>query len=199
MTIGFDLSDKSENILVGYTKWILKWFAIVCVVIVVGFGVSEGWRQYQFQDVPMVAIKCDPEKTMDELPKSFDTKYYLVQRIRKNPLPSALYDPSYHQKSITLTTEPDDYRLLNLFQTIRPFLGTKKEDRTAYAFADFTASKSTGHFIFRDNLQVYTWRKRVDSEGYHMKEVGKCRQITFDEFYAESERGLNEVKSKLKF
>ena len=40
----------------------------------------------------------------------------------------------------------------------------------------------------------------MDSEGgWNMKEVGKCRQITFDEFYAESKRGLNEVKSKLKF
>lgn len=62
MTIGFDLSNKSDNILVGYTKWILKWFAIVCVVIVVVIGGWIGYDKYQNQIVPMIAIECEGEK-----------------------------------------------------------------------------------------------------------------------------------------
>ena len=53
--------------------------------------------------------------------------------------------------------------------------------------------------VTRDNLQVIYWEKYKKSDKWKSEKMGKCRQITFDEFYADSERGLNEAKSKLKF
>jgi len=41
--------------------------------------------------------------------------------------------------------------------------------------------------------------KDKKSDEWKSEFMGKYRQITYDEFYAESERGLNEAKSKLKF
>jgi len=55
------------------------------------------------------------------------------------------------------------------------------------------------HWIVRETLQVIHWMKDKKSDEWKSEFMGKYRQITYDEFYAESERGLNEAKSKLKF
>ena len=193
------MSDKSENILIGYTKWLFKWFAIVCAVIVVGIMGLLGYERYQDQVAPMIAIECTNKKGWDSTNAggSKTKKHYLVQKKRGRSLPYALYRPSYYKNVITLDTSPDDY------WKQYPFDGEKwLEGRTAYSFEP---SWSPGgvvkerHWIFRDNLQVFYWAKDDNTKGWIPKRMGKCRQITFDEFYAESKRGLNERKSKLKF
>jgi hypothetical protein len=199
LTIGFDLSDKSENILISYTKWILKWFAIVCVVFGVGIGGWLGYMEYQDQIVPMVAIECEDEKGFDATAKSGGIKtkrHYLVQKRRKGSSPHALYRPSYYNKQINLDTSPDDYRMQSSFDGT-----TSWEGRSAYTFdpISYSSKIDSGHWIVRDNLQVIFWVKDEKSKKWKSEIMGKCRQITFDEFYAESKRGLNEVKSKLKF
>jgi hypothetical protein len=193
LTRGFDLSDKSENILIGYTKWILKWFAIVCVVIGVGIGGWLGYMEYQNQIVPMIAIECEDEKGIDgTYPGGIKTKrHYLVQKRRKSSSPHVLYRPSYYNETIKLDTSPDDFSEQYLFDGT-----TSWEGRPAYSFGPRYDEK---HWIVRDNLQVIYWTKGEKSEKWKSAKIGKCRQITFDEFYADSERGLNEVKSKLKF
>lgn len=200
MTRVFDLSDKPENILIGYTKWLLKWAAIVCVVISVGIGGWLGYMEYQDQIVPMIAIECEDEKGFDSTAHSGGIKnkrHYLVQKIRKRSSPHALYRPSYFNETITLETSPDDYWKQYPFDDTSSWKG-----RPAYTFIppsyDDRYGKK-GHWIVRDNLQVIFWTKGEKSEKWKSEIVGKCRQITFDEFYAESKRGLNEVKSKLTF
>jgi hypothetical protein len=194
LTIGFDLSDKSENILISYTKWILKWFAIVCVVIGVGIGCWIGHHAYQDQIVPMIAIKCEREL---EKPVYTLKQHYLVQKKRGKSLPYALYRPAHYNKTITQDVNPDDYWEQYPFDKISDWKG-----RPAYAFNPPSyddRSGKQGHWIVRDNLQVIYWWKDKKSKDWKSTLTGKCRQITFDEFYAESERGLNVRKSKLKF
>ena len=188
------MSDKSENILIGYTKWILKWFAIVCVVIGVGIGGWLGYMEYQNQIVPMIAIECEDEKGFGStMSGGIKTKrHYLVQKRRKSSSPHALYRPSYYNETIKLDTSPDDY-----WQSDRFNKTTSWKGRPAYGFG--SRELSSVHWIVRDNLQVIYWTKGEKSEKWKSEKIGKCRQITFDEFYAESKRGLNEVKSKLKF
>lgn len=193
------MNDKSGNILIGYTKWILKWFSIVCVVIGVGIGGWFGYMEYQNQIVPMIAIECEDEKGFrSAMSGGIKTKHhYLVQKRRKDSSPHALYRPSYYNETINLETSPDDYWLQY------PFDGTSSwEGRPAYSFDPPSyddRSDKQGHWIIRDNLQVIYWTKGEKSKEWKSEKMGKCRQITFDEFYADSERGLNEVKSKLKF
>jgi hypothetical protein len=193
LTIGFDLSDKSENILIGYTKWLLKWFAIVCVVIGAGIGGWFGYMEYQDQIVPMIAIECEDEKGWaSQKAGGIKTKlHYLVQKRRKSSSPHALYRPSYYNSPTNLDTSPDDFWEQSSFDGT-----TSYEGRPAYTFG---ARYDQKHWIARDNLQVIYWTKDKKSKKRKSEKVGKCRQITFDEFYAESRRGLNEVKSKLKF
>jgi len=193
------MSASPDNILIGYTKWILKWFAIVCVVIGVGIGGWFKYMVYQDQIVPMIAIECEDEKglapTLSEVIKT--KTHYLVQKRRKSSLPHALYRSSYYNETITLETSPDDYWQQYPFDKISSW-----EGRPAYTFNPRSyddRSGKVGHWIVRDNLQVILWTWTKSSEKWESKKIGKCRQITFDEFYAESERGLNEVKFKLKF
>ena len=199
MTRVFDLSDKSGNILIGYTKWTLKWFAIVCVVIGVGIGGWFGYMEYQDQIVPMIAIECEKEKGFEGTVPGGNklTLHYLVQKRRSSSSPQALYRPSYYNKMITLETSADD------FWKQYPFNETTSwEGRPAYSFEPPTYDARhglRGHWITRDNLQIIWWTRDKKSEEWKSEKIGKCRQITFDEFYAESKRGLNEVKSKLKF
>jgi hypothetical protein len=194
LTIGFDLSDKSENILIGYTKWLLKWFAIVCVVIGVGIGGWFGYMEYQDQIVPMIAIECEDEKGFSSpMAGGIKTKlHYLVQKRRKSSSPHGLYRPSYYNSPTNLDTSPDDYWRQYPFDTT-----TTVDGQPAYIFKKFNGRVE--HGIARENLQVSVSWEIKKSEKWEIKKLGKCRQITFDEFYAESRRGLNEVKSKLKF
>ena len=192
------MSDKSENILIDYTKWILKWFAIVCVVIVVVIGGWIGYGQYQGQIVPMIAIECEGEKGFNPIKGGIKTKrYFLVQNIRSGSVPYALYEPSYHEKTITHDTSPDDYHEAFYFKKISSW-----KDRSSYSFGPKSYNDLHGFIEFqvvRDNLQVILLFRKNKSDKWKSRKIGKCRQITFDEFYADSERGLNEVKSKLKF
>jgi hypothetical protein len=195
LTRVFDLSDKPENILIGYTKWLLKWAAIVCVVISVGIGGWLGYMEYQDQIVPMIAIECEDEKGFDSTAHSGGIKnkrHYLVQKRRESSSPHALYRPSYYNEGITLETSPDDYWKQSYFKNTITVDGGP-----AYSFKKYNGRVE--HWIDRENLQVsVSWQKKK-SEKWEIEKLGKCRQITFDEFYAESERGLNEVKSKLTF
>ena len=193
------MSDKSENILIGYTKWLLKWFAIVGIVIGVGSGSWLGYEGYQNQIVPMIAIKCE-KNDFSGSPKIGDTKtilHYLVQKRRKNTFPEGLYRPSYHNNPITQDTSPDDYWRESPFKR-----STLWNGRPSYLFGyqkSYGGPESQMHWIDRRNLQVIHFDTNKKSGKLEQKTVGKCRQITFDEFYADSERELNEVKSKLKF
>ena len=197
------MSDKSENILIGYTKWLLKWFAIVSIVIGVGFGGLFGYDEYQKQIVPMIAIECETPRMGQRFPplKGQDTtktggivgkRHYLVQKKRRESLPHALYRPSYYNKTITQDTSPDDYWYENPFDR-----EDMLEDHPTYVFQ---RSGEQIHFIARDTLHVVVFIKETDKQaGWAKEKMDKCRQITFDEFSAESERGLNLAKSKLKF
>ena len=199
MTKGSDLSDKSENILIGYTKWILKWLAIVCVVIVVVIGVWIGYEKYQDQIVPIIAIECEKEKGFGVTKRGGieNKRHYLVQKWRNSSSPKGLYRPSYYNDMITFETSPDDFYEQYPFEEI-----TLWEGRPAYSFAPPSYDGFRGlrrHWITRENLQVIWWTKDKKSDKWKSEKMGQCRQITFKEFYAESKRGLNEVKSKLKF
>jgi hypothetical protein len=107
------VSDKSDNILIGYTKWLLKWFAIVGIVIGVGSGSWLGYEGYQNQIVPMIAIQCEGELEDIEVygttSRLTRLHHFLVQKRRKDTLPEGLYRASYYNNPITQDTSPDDY------------------------------------------------------------------------------------------
>jgi hypothetical protein len=199
------MTEKSENILIGYTKWLLKWAAILCVILGVAIGGWLGYDQYQNQVVPMVAIKClSPDWKEDGLKvgRFGKERFYLIQRKRDKTKPSALYRPAYFRKEIILTLKPEDFwEQYSFLGTGRAIFGDK-EVGNAVRFGPESWEDQSGlveHQIVRETLQVFFHtRKNKDSE-WEREELSDCEEITYDEFLAESKRGLEEAQSKLKF
>ena len=57
----------TQNILIGYTKWLLKWVVIIVMVIGIVIGVIAGFASYNEQVIPMVSIECALEKETSKM------------------------------------------------------------------------------------------------------------------------------------
>ena len=177
------MTEKNENILIGYTKWLLKWVAILCLLGGVGIGGWLGYEEYQRQEVFVAAIKCDSYQSDSW---SNENPYFLITRSRKKDLPGYLYSPAYNKNTITKALEPDDYEWVGFF---------KKEDRGLYMFPSSYPNDFPVYLVRRtDFLVVYA--EKDEKTAHKLK---NCQQITEQEFLAESERGLREKQSKFKF
>lgn len=207
---GEKTAEKSENILIGYTKWVLKWIFILCAVMGIGLGSWLGYDKYQNQVIPMIAISCDRDKVLLEAykksggAKNIRTKnYYLVQKKRQKSLPHALYRPAYYNKTITHDMKPDDYWMQHPFSQERTWWNNEERKRhSTYAFDPERYSDDYGKvglWIVRESLQVIWWTRNEKENEWKSQVMDGCREISLEEFHAESERGLSEVKAKLKF
>ena len=181
----------TQNILIGYTKWLLKWVVIIVMVIGIVIGVIAGFASYNEQVIPMVSIECALEKETNNDAYLPGKRHYLIQKRRNSSLPFAMYRPAYYLSPVTLDTKPEDFYRQWLFDPESAERGWSNR----YRFGRLTGSY---HEIDRDTLQVTYWLKTGDGE-HKATIVGKCRQITYEEFLRESERGLKEIQSKLKF
>ncbi len=187
--------DKQENILIGYTKWLFKWAAILCVVSGVVIGGWVGYENYQDQLVPVIAIKCETKPS---------PRYYLIQKRRDEASPYALYRPAYYNKVITKETSADDYWRQYKYQGNKDWWDEEnKKMFTGSRFATASwenreGAEDTEHWIIRETLQVIFWSK--DSEDkWQQSKVGECSEIPFSDFHEKSKRGLKERKDELKF
>jgi len=89
---------KKRNILIDYTKWLLKWI----VILGVGFGILLAvflWSQDYLKErkdrlVDVFAIECDaPEEWPEE--RGFDKLHYLGKKKASDDVPSRLHRPAY--------------------------------------------------------------------------------------------------------
>ena len=194
------MTEKSENILIGYTKWLLKWAAILCVIAGIGIGSWFGYIQYQDQVVPMVAIKCGSSTSEEE---SLRPRYYLIQKRRDESVPHALYRPAFYNKNITKDMTADQYWRQYFYQENKDWFdeGAKK-NYSASRFAPFSHSGDdlkTEHWVVRETLQVIWWTREKNDKEWKSHMQKDCEEISTDEFHAESVRGLEEEQAKLKF
>ena len=182
----------TQNILIGYTKWLLKWVVIIVMVIGIVIGVIAGFASYNEQVIPMVSIECALEKETSKNAYLPGKRHYLIQKIRNSSLPYAMYRPAYYRSPVTLDTKPEEFYQQRLFDTESARRGISSR----YRFGRRT--DGSYHEINRDTLQVIYFLRSGDGE-HKSTILGKCRQITYEEFLRESERGLKEIQSKLKF
>jgi hypothetical protein len=56
------MEQPPKNILIDFTKWIVKWLLIFILGLSILGGL--GWLVYKFVNtkMPMIALKCTPEK-----------------------------------------------------------------------------------------------------------------------------------------
>lgn len=185
-------NSTQQNILIGYTKWLLKWIVIISICLAVMGGIFWSYNEYQRQLIPMVAIKCESVLSEGaEVPNEDTPRYYLIQRRRNKQIPYALYRPASYLSNVTENTKYDDLWEQYSLQTIHP---------EVYVFGnyDWKRNKNTKfHTIQRDNFQV-TYNLITDGKQEQIR--GKdCNEITTEEFFTVSEQLLSKRQSKIKF
>jgi hypothetical protein len=191
------LSDKSGNILIGYTKWLLKWAAIISVAIGGVIAGVIGYEEYQDQLIPMMAIECEvDDKEGPHIGGVEGKRHYLIQRKRKSPFPHALYRPAYYNDfgDLGRETRPNEYWKQ---YTLKDHGLLETRDQLVYRFESDNSLRR--HDVTRDTLEVI-WSYRKDKKNkWEKMNLSPCREITIEEFDAESKRGWERIKTKVKF
>ena len=188
------MNDRpQENILIGYTKWLLKWFSILCAVLGVCLGAWVGYEQFQNQIIPMIAIKCESETERNETNKETQLvdRIYLIQKRRESDKPFGLYRPISYSGEVTRQTNPRDLWQQSTLQD---------SSQNAYLFGPYgwaTSKNTSYHVIERETLRVAYFS--VANGVREVVEMKSCGRISVEEFYERAAADLSKVQEKLEF
>jgi len=93
---------KNKNILIGYTKWLLKWLLITAVILGIAIGGYIYYdTEYKGAEVLMLYLSCNSERLPHQSEKEYTEKSniykvtkYKVTKKRNQNAPHAIYAPS---------------------------------------------------------------------------------------------------------
>ena len=181
------MENGSKNILIEYTKWIVKWL----LIIILGLCVLGGlfWSYYVFTNskVPMIALKCVYESKK----KPPSPHYMIVMKRRSESEPEGLYSGAYERRDFNLDTSVTDL-------ASRKYFVKSKSTGMDYFFSAGDYKFNNDVILNRETL------KKTDIIGTNIPNknitlVSQCKKITTDEFYYFVKIKVNERKKKLKF
>lgn len=176
---------KKRNILINYTKWLLKWI----VILGVGFGILSAvflWSQDYLKErkdrlVDVFAIECDAPEEYPEK-HGYDKVHYLGKKKASDDVPSRLHRPAYN-------------RVLRNGLTARDTV--EQYDKVEYNSEEYGYKHDTSqHRINRETGEV-TYR---DLEAKNPKDevLENCQIITPNEFYKRTGKILKKLQEKIK-
>ena len=160
---------EKKNILIDYTKWLLKWLLIIAVALSTAMGVFVLYEQ----EIDMIALSCGKSGTYD----------YLVKKRRDKDTPSNIYSGAYMTNSFTKGTGDRELRKIMEFIKIEnnSYIFKRIEDRDYWV-------------LNRINLEM-NLRTRPESVNYGKL---SCKVIDVDEFYAIVEEETKKRQDKMK-
>ena len=95
--------NQNDNILIGYTKWLLKWLLIIVVILGIAFGGYIYYDQeYKDAEVTMLYLSCTSEKLphVNEQDYVQGTYIYKVTKKRNKSAPYAIYVASQRNDKV---------------------------------------------------------------------------------------------------
>lgn len=172
---------KKRNILIDYTKWLLKWIVILAlgcgVLAAIVYGVDA-------VRVDMFGIECksdDPELITKAV--GYDKNYYLVKKKLLGDLPDEIHQPAYKAKNLTKELSRQD--------TVRMHYFFNEATQKVYRFMH------RGNYAYiiidRQTGQVLTGTDITDMSG-----LSNCQILTPDEFYKRTGKILKKLQEKIK-
>ena len=161
---------EKKNILINYTKWLLKWLLIIAVALA---ALIQANILYE-QEIDLIALSCD---------RWGDPDLYLLKKQRDKDTPSNIYSGAYMTNSFTKGTGDRELRKIMEFIKI---------ENNSYIFKRI---EYRDYWVLnRINLEM-NLRTRPESVNY-----GKhsCKVIDVDEFYARVEEETKKRQDKMK-
>lgn len=204
---------SEKNILISYTKWIVKWLLILGVFASSIIGSILYYEYYNNQLVPMISLKCEKEYYLFDEDDIGDIGFYLIQKERGEEKPKGIYRSivKVDEEKITKNTKDTAVSLY------RPYLET---DDKKYIFKDKygnDAEKYAKTVIDRETLEMellvsmrwddeckvsddMTIPSNCLNENEEDKLVSKfrCESIKYDDYLDQVKNEIAEYKSKLK-
>ena len=162
---------EKKNILIGYTKWLLKWLLIIAVALSVAQGVGVLYEQ----EIDMIALSCGKSGTND----------YLLKKRRDKDTPSYIYAGAYRFGNFTKDS----------FKKLKRVAKFKSVQGNSYVFFDYEFSNVYLRELNRVNLEMnfFSWTEK------RMKGLKRsCKVIDVDEFYAIVEEETKKRQDKMK-
>jgi len=172
---------KKRNILIDYTKWLLKWIVILALGLGVLVAIVDGVNTAQ---VDMFGIECESgESEFITETVGYDKAYYLVKRKLLRDLPRAIHLPAYKAKNLTKELSRQD--------TVRMKYDFERATQWVYRFETWDGSAYI--LIDRKTGQVLTGTNTADLSG-----LSNCQILTPDEFYEKTGGILKRLREKIK-
>ena len=176
---------KKRNILIDYTKWLVKWV----VILGVGFGILSAvflWSQDYLKErkdrlVDVFAIECDASEVIRE-ERGYDKLHYLGKKKASHAVPSRLHRPHYFDAFKPGATARD---------TIQQY------DKVEYSRREYAYKNDTSqHRINRETGEI-TFRS-LKAEDPKDEVLENCQIITPNEFYKRTGKILKKLQEKIK-
>ena len=167
---------EKKNILIDYTKWLLKWLLIIAVALAVAQGVGILYENHHESEIDMLALSCGKSGTND----------YLLRKKRYRDTPSRIFAGAYRFYDTT------DISIRQLREVGR----FKSISGNSYVFNDYEFSDVSLRELNRINLEMNfisnSTQKRM--KGAKLS----CKVIDVDEFYAIVEEETKKRQDKMK-
>jgi len=186
-------NKPNHNILIGYTKWLLKWLLIIAVILGIAIG---GYiyhdTEYKGAEVPMLYLSCNSEKLPHETKKDYiqDTYIYKVTKKRNQSAPYAIYISSDSDDKVEelhlllgrgeIDTSPYQDYVDNKMQVEYPetfwvFENKKYKDiiNDKNTMVDYFGRKSLVRFRFSSNkpLPIRKWNCEITSKTAYKEHI----------------------------
>ena len=176
---------KKRNILIDYTKWLVKWV----VILGVGFGILSAvflWSQDYLKErkdrlVDAFAIECDAPEEYPEK-HGYDKLHYLGKKKASDDVPSRLHRPAYIHSLKNGATARD---------TVEQYAKVKYSDEEY----DYRTDDSL-HRINRETGEVT--HKNFEAKDPKTYVWENCQIITPNEFYKRTGKILKKLQEKIK-
>ena len=173
------MENGSNNILIDYTKWILKGGYIIILGLCLLGGVFWAYGTYVASSVPMIALLCKSEllSTLSHR-KNTPDRAVLIMKKRFENTPEGMYWSPHYNKDFNLNTSVTNIHRQGYYDEL---VGD--------------------NYVFYGNPEIRVNRKILSMEakigGKWLVMHSKCNEISTDRFYELVEKETKEEKKKL--
>jgi hypothetical protein len=168
------MENGSKNILIEYTKWVLKGGYIIILGLCVLGGAFWSYGTYVGSTVPIIALSCKSDL------KKVPDRPVLIMKKRFGDTPEGMYWSPHYNKDFNLRTSVTDLHRQGYYEEL---VGDN------YVFS--------GNPEIRVNRKILSMEAKIGTKWLML--YSKCNEISTDMFYELVEKETNERKRKLKF